>query len=200
MTHNLYVHAGTVAPALGTRALVAGASGMLRAATLALARSGWHVTAIARSEESLAAMASEAASSDARLAPLALDLRDGTALRAQLGAAVAAHGPFALTIAWLPAGADDALDALAGATQGRFVHVLGSAAEDPSSSVASARHRHESPLLRWQDVVLGFVRGRDGSRWLTNAEISSGVLTALATGEARSVVGTVRPWSARPGT
>lgn len=173
---------------------------MLRAATVALARSGWHVTAIARGEESLAAMAGEAASTGARLDPLALDLRDGDALRARLAEHTGAHGSYALTIAWLPAGADDALEALVANTQGRFVHVLGSAVEDPSAPVASARHRYESPALRWQDVVLGFVRGRDGSRWLTNGEISSGVLTALATGESRSVVGTVRPWSARPRT
>lgn len=189
---------GTIAPAPGTRALVAGASGMLRAATLAIARSGWHVTAIARGEESLATMAAEAGAQGARLAPLALDLRDGAAVRAQLGAASRAHGPFALTIAWLPAGADDALAALAEFTEGRFVHVLGCAAEDPDEPLASARHRFESPALHWQDVVLGFVPAREGSRWLTNAEISSGLLTALVTGEPRSIVGRVRPWSARP--
>jgi hypothetical protein len=47
-------------------------------------------------------------------------------------------------------------------------------------------------------VVLGFVAGETGSRWLTNDEISTGVLKAVDEDAPLSIVGETRPWSARP--
>lgn len=48
-------------------------------------------------------------------------------------------------------------------------------------------------------VILGFVLLPGGqSRWLTNSEISQGVLDAIAAEAKRHIVGTVEPWSRRP--
>ena len=38
-----------------------------------------------------------------------------------------------------------------------------------------------------------------GTRWLTHAEISSGVLNAITLGTPRHIVGMIRPWNQRPG-
>jgi hypothetical protein len=47
-------------------------------------------------------------------------------------------------------------------------------------------------------VVLGFMVEAGASRWLTDAEISDGVRSAVTRDLAYSVVGQVEPWSARP--
>jgi len=49
-----------------------------------------------------------------------------------------------------------------------------------------------------RQVVLGFKLEAGGSRWLTNAEISDGVLEAVRTDRAYTIVGQAEPWSARP--
>jgi hypothetical protein len=52
--------------------------------------------------------------------------------------------------------------------------------------------------IDYQAVVLGFMLEGAKSRWLTNAEICDGVLAALQSERALSIVGTVEPWSAKP--
>jgi hypothetical protein len=54
------------------------------------------------------------------------------------------------------------------------------------------------PDCRLRQVVLGFRADAGVSRWLTDAEISDGVLAAIRADRAYSVVGQVAPWSARP--
>ena len=52
--------------------------------------------------------------------------------------------------------------------------------------------------IDYQAVVLGFVVEDGKSRWLTNAEISDGILAAIASGAPFTIVGTVELWSAKP--
>jgi hypothetical protein len=47
-------------------------------------------------------------------------------------------------------------------------------------------------------VVLGFRVEGARSRWLTDVEISGGVLAAVGADAALAIVGEVAPWSARP--
>lgn len=50
----------------------------------------------------------------------------------------------------------------------------------------------------YREVMLGFVPLGTGSRWLTNEEISDGVIDAVGTDGERSIVGVVEPWELRP--
>lgn len=52
--------------------------------------------------------------------------------------------------------------------------------------------------IRYREIILGFVLEGDRSRWLTDAEISAGVLAAVDADQPRYIVGTVRPWHLRP--
>lgn len=83
-----------------------------------------------------------------------------------------------------------------------YCHVLGSAVADPSTPTALDRWRASFaifPRLDYRIVVLGFVLEPGGpSRWLTHDEISAGASEALANGRPLTIVGTVKPWSARP--
>lgn len=174
-------------------ALIIGGTGMLREATLSLAERYPHISLIARRPER--AGVREA------IHPMALDYRQTKTLAAALRETIAAHGPISLAVAWVHSTAPDALPTVLRelAAQGepfRLIHVRGSAAADPSK-LPTVPNLPDG--CRYQQVILGFVIEGGRSRWLTNAEISQGVLQAIESGEERAIVGTVHPWSMRPG-
>jgi hypothetical protein len=81
----------------------------------------------------------------------------------------------------------------------RLFHVLGSAAADPATDPENVRTQYQQfTHIEYHQVILGFIIEEDRSRWLTNSEISNGVLRAIESNSKVSVVGTVRPWTARP--
>jgi saccharopine dehydrogenase-like NADP-dependent oxidoreductase len=181
-------------------ALVVGGTGMLRRVSLELARRGYTTSVIARSRGPLAELAAE---SGGRVQPIALDYRHTDELVRALDQAVAAHGPIELVVAWIHAVAPDAPLVVARAAAGKhrvdYFHVLGSAADDPSRPDPERRKRFAAVAgLAYHEVILGFVVESGSSRWLTNDEIAAGVLEAIDSGDSRRVVGTTRPWSARP--
>ena len=81
----------------------------------------------------------------------------------------------------------------------RYLHVLGSAADDPSRPDPERRARFEAiEGVSYQEVILGFMREGAASRWLTDDEIASGVLAAIDRPMPRQIIGVTRPWTARP--
>ena len=116
---------------------------------------------------------------------------------------MAAHGPIGLVVAWIHGVAFDAHNLVAQtiatrASRFRYVAVLGSASDDPSASVSPTVGPGSTSGLELIEVVLGFVIEQGSSRWLTDPEIAQGVLAAARGTASRVVVGTTRPWSARP--
>lgn len=174
-------------------ALVVGGTGMLQGVSLHLTGAYETVTVIARSERRLRALEVVA---PGVIHGCAVDYRDTDALRD----AIRGRRPLDLAVCWIHSVAPDAPFVVAEAGAPRdYVHVLGSAAADPARPDDSRSARFAAfPDLVYREVILGFVRNGDVSRWLTNAEISDGVITAIESNEIRSVVGTVEPWSARP--
>jgi hypothetical protein len=130
------------------------------------------------------------------------DYNDEAAFAAALAAAVARSGPPDLAVAWFHTLKIAAPRLLAQAVRGRLVQVLGSAMGDPDHPDRLARAASVAeglPDCALRQVVLGF-RLEDGrSRWHTGAEVSAGVLEAIVADRPLSVVGTLDPWSARPG-
>lgn len=175
-------------------ALVVGGTGMLREVVLALAREG-PVSVIARGRARLDALAAAARG----ITPLCVDYGRRADLEAALREAVRARGRFSLAVAWVHADAPGAAETAAGFVKGPFFHVLGSLEADPARADPGRRSRFAAvPGILYHEVILGFVRVGDRSRWLTDGEISRGVLDAVAAAEPRRIVGTVEPWSARP--
>lgn len=187
---------------MARHALVVGGTGMLREVSLTLAERGHPVSVVARNRRRLRSLADEAERRGGAVYCIPVDYRDGDALTAALRDAVAAHGPLELAVVWIHSIAPEAPLQVARATVAascRFFHLLGSAAADPSAPDTGRRERFESiPGLSYHEVVLGFVLEGRRSRWLTNDEIAAGVLAAIDSAAARSVVGAVEPWSARP--
>ena len=126
-----------------------------------------------------------------------VDYYDEAAFMAALDAA----GPVDLAVAWFHALKITAPRRLAERVKGRLFQVLGSATADPAHPdrlMTAAAVADGLPDCVLRQVVLGFHVGAGRSRWLTDAEISRGVLEALRVDAPLAVVGQVEPWSARP--
>jgi hypothetical protein len=182
-------------PMTPPHALAVGTSGMLAGASRGLAERGWQVTMAARQRRRLDA----ARAGLPALHPVAVDYTDTGAFDDALKVAADQRGTITLALCWIRGSAPEALAAVAAAVAdgGRLVHVLGSAARDPSTLGSDALLAQER--LRYQRVVLGFVIEGGRSRWLTDAEISAGALAAVDDPRLDPhVVGQLHPWSARP--
>jgi len=149
-----------------------------------------HVSVMARDEARIRAIAPE-------VIPRVCDYNDAAAVAAALNGIQSD-----LIVAWIHGAMPEPRRALAQRVRpgGRFVQVLGSAHGDPShpDRLERAKAAVAGLSIAYQAVVLGFVRDGAASRWLTDDEISSGVLDAIASGAPLTIVGTVEPWSARP--
>lgn len=183
-------------------ALVVGGTGMLRAVSLALAERGNTVSVIARNPNKLAVLQRAVATMmTGRVNPIALDYNDEEAFHTALNEATAQHGPISLSVVWVHGNKPAVLRGLTNHVQGRYVHVLGSTSERPGKSNPSRRKYFDSlDHIDYQEVILGFIldEGSGHSRWLTNEEISFGVLRALDSTQSQFVVGQVEPWDAHP--
>jgi hypothetical protein len=172
-------------------ALVLGGSGMLAGCCRALLDVSDKVSVIARDERRIRAIAPA-------IHPVLCDYKDEDTF----AAALAALDPPDLAVAWIHGRHPELRRAAAERIKpgGRFVQVLGSAHGDPShpERLAEMAMAAEGLPIAYQAVVLGFVVENDGSRWLTNDEISSGVFAAIQSGAPLSIIGTVEPWTARP--
>ncbi len=186
-----------------SHALLVGATGMLADVALALAGQGFDVSSLARSPSSHARLRARVEAAGGRYEGFIVDYTDSEALDHALRAASARFGPPALAVAWVHGHAPRAPLQIAGLLAEadlHFVHVLGSASADPARPDPGRRASFEAMahVALYTEVVLGFVMGARGARWLTDAEICAGVLDAIARAEPRRVVGQVRPWEARP--
>ncbi|MDP3748757.1 MAG: hypothetical protein Q8Q88_17090 [Phenylobacterium sp.] len=170
--------------------LVVGGTGMLSELVKALAGDGGRLSLLSR-------RASVVAGADG----FDCDYYDEAAFTGALEAAVARSGPVDLAVTWFHTLKIPASRLLAERVQGRLFQVLGSAAVDPAHPgrlQAAARVADGLPHCAVRQVVLGFKVEARGSRWLTNSEISQGVLEAVRADRTSSTIGQTEPWSARP--
>ena len=173
--------------------LVVGGTGMLSGLVEALAGDGGRLSLLSR-------RASRFAHAD--VTGYDVDYYDEAAFVAALDTA----GPVDLAVAWfhtLKIPAPRLLAERVGRPDqpGRLFQVLGSATAEPARPDRLAIAADVATGLancRLRQVVLGFKVEERRSRWLTDHEISDGVLQAVRTDRAFSIVGQVEPWSARP--
>lgn len=167
------------------KTLVVGGTGMLSGVVKQLLDAGDEVYSISRRAPTI---------KHPRLHPLLLDYRATEALQA----ALTVSGPFDRAVVWIHSVAPEAPFLVAEAVTGPYFHLLGSASADPSRLIPARQERFDSLDTDYREVILGFQVTSQGSRWLTNAEISVGVWQAIEQDAWRFIVGTVEPWSERP--
>ncbi len=167
--------------------LVVGGTGMLSGLCKALAGDGERLSLLSR-------QASAHGGFDC-------DYYDEASFAAALDAAIARSGPITLAIAWFHSLKIAAPRMLAAQVRGRMFQVMGHAMGDPERPdrlATAAKVAEGLPDCALRQVVLGFKIEPGRSRWLTNEEISAGVLSAVQADLTYSVIGQTEPWSARP--
>ncbi|MFG0313087.1 MAG: hypothetical protein ACF8LL_02710 [Phycisphaerales bacterium] len=167
--------------------LCIGTTGMLAPCTRALIARGHRIACVARTRASLDAL-SHSISQDRRalLSTYPCDYRDFEALEQVLLSV--GFTPDA-AICWVHSPADPVLDLV----RRQFpkidlLRVVGSTTNVPVGAADPAE----------RIVRLGFVIENNRSRWLSDEEVSKGVLDAFVSGASESTVGTLEPWDARP--
>lgn len=189
---------------IGLHALVVGGTGMLRDVAIFLAQSGYHVSVIARKAERLNALAEEAKSTKGKIHPVSVDYRRNDCFMKEVERAKSLYGPIRLAVVWIHATAPESPYDLASHLNHTelscdYYHVLGSSTANPSKQDESRIKRFRRYAhIYYHEVILGFILENNGSRWLTNREISQGVIEAIQAKAECTVVGVVEPWSMRP--
>lgn len=185
-----------------TSTLVIGATGMLAEATVYLAEKSEQLTFTARSPQSISRLTKALDGAAARCRGLTLDWNDETKFIAQLAAYLDEHGYPSLTVAWLHndcLGPKIATLLAKHSKHSTFYQVRGSAAAKPGSgSLTTGNQFSPSDGLEYNEIILGFEIDGNTSRWLSNSEISAGVISAIDSCDSVSVVGVVDPWERRP--
>ncbi|QKS72536.1 short-chain dehydrogenase [Paenalkalicoccus suaedae] len=168
-------------------ALVIGGTGMMAEVSLWLARTGYRVTVICRNKDRADTL-KRTAPPDTLCTHL-VDYNDTTKLTQTLTSVRKSSGTADLVVAWIHSNPEAVLqqveDHLVQGQPYRLVHVVGS-----SSNLDAIRATiNTPPTCRYQQVQLGFILEDTHSRWLTHAEISSGVIKAIKTRDDVTVVG-----------
>jgi hypothetical protein len=185
-------------------ALVVGGSGMLRDVVVRLASRYATVSVVARTPDRLDAVKAAAAPRSDRVNTIAIDYRDRDAFRAQLLDARGRFGRYAVAVGWIRSSATAARDIVlelmnVGPDIARYFDVVGSTGRHPAAVSVERLRRYEGlPFVGYRTIVLGFVAECGRSRWLSDKEISDGVMHAVTTDALSSVVGELEPWTARP--
>lgn len=179
---------------------IVGGTGMLRQASRALAARCQTLTSVARTGASLQTLHDDIAHLGLTHHRLALGWRDSATFVRSLATHINRVGYPSLAVVWVH---QDSLGSAIASVLARrcdFFQVHGSAAADsPACDLEQSTATNGGPEgRRRHQVILGFHRDVDGARWLTDTEISNGVLNAVAQDDAMTVAGTVTPWSSRP--
>jgi hypothetical protein len=177
------------------KAIVVGGSGMLSKASLWLAENSYDVSIIGRDINKL----NRLSSMNENIIPISVDYQNDNDFRKEI-VNILSTGPVETIVAWIHGNAPRALETLIKTVNSlntckwRLFHVLGS-----SKNLDEILQQIEVPNgCEYHQVQLGFIIENNGSRWLTNSEISNGVIQSIETNKKRMVVGTLTPWHLKP--
>jgi hypothetical protein len=180
-------------------ALVIGGTGMLAPIAVWLAKKDYHVYVIGRSNERLENLGSRIGKNN--FTPIQVDYRDKQALKKKLLSIKSENARFDLVLAWVRTNAEASLAEIIKLNSSKgtnsswsLLHVLGSQ-RNPYETMNS----FEIPAdCIYRQVQLGFKIEGEVSRWLTNEEISSGVIGALSNSSPLNIIGQTEPPEMRP--
>lgn len=178
--------------------LCIGGTGMLQAASIQLAAKTGQLTSVARTRASLNRLDEALDKSFVVHHQLQLDWSRPTEFLNELENHATRTQPPDLVAAWIH-GSELPLNfalRLAELDQPfRFFHIIGSASENPLRIAERIMDEFDPPrLIDYCQVILGAKRSGGKTRWLTDQEISNGVLEAIDQGNKRFIVGTLEPF------
>jgi hypothetical protein len=190
---------------MATHYLVVGGTGMLSGVVHYLISNGNLVTVLSRGGNAFQNLKSTLKSE--HLHHLSCDYHNSGSLIENLKRHTQQYGLFDMSVCWVHAPSETEIClSIAAYTKQTLLQVVGSASGDPSRPDL-INNRLETfsnnyPALNFKVVILGFILEEgtqfNSSRWLYNAEISEGVISAMNNNCVVSVVGTTEPWPLRP--
>jgi len=183
-------------------ALVVGGTGMLKEVTLYLLQRFDTVSVIARSPNGFKKLEQESGKLSSHLNKLQLDYTHYNDLTSLLIKAIKDFGEINLAVSWIHSSAPLAPLLIAKVINDTsqhfdFYEILGSSHIHPENEKREEKFT-DFENIKYHKIILGFVIEAKSSRWLTNEEISRGVIEAIEKGDEDYVIGTVEPWMARP--
>ncbi|GIQ69619.1 short-chain dehydrogenase [Xylanibacillus composti] len=169
-------------------ALVVGGSGMLRGVSIWLAECGFKVSVVGRELGKLQALAAD----NSRIIPVMANYYDPVSFSERVEQAVKERGTFDLMVAWLHSRHSEILQQLILLNRGHgqgwsIYHILGS--RDPAGLLREELSQLEG--ICYRQVQLGSIEEDSGTRWLTHAEIASGVISAIRSTRSYYAVGRI---------
>lgn len=179
--------------------IVVGGTGMLREVSLFLAKHDNTVSVIGLEHEDLRKLALEAQKFNGRINPILVDYRDRQALEDGLREAMRFFGPLTLAVAWispdaLPGAANTLAEVIsAHSPVCRYFQVL------PSAGISAKDRRFlDNPFpglekILYRKILLGFKVEQGMSVFLSNHEISDGVIQAVRNDRRDAVIGNADP-------
>jgi len=187
-----------------THALVTGGTGMLKDVTLHLLKKYDKVSVIARSDEGFKKLEDEAGGYSPRLNKIQTDYSDYSGLINSLIKSIVDFGEINPAVSWVHSTAPLAPMLIAKvmndtSTHSDFYEVLGSIYADPAAR--NKKREDEFQIfenINYHKIILGYIIEGSNSRWLTNAEISLGIIEAIEQNIKSGTIGVTEPWELRP--
>lgn len=179
--------------------LVFGGTGMLSKATDWIVEHAAHTTVFGRNYNRLMQMKKN--NSGNGLDIRELDYTNISALKDEIKYSFNQYGPIDMVVSWIHGTAPNAIPTIKQQISQlqnehwTFIHVKGSSknlTSIVSTDIANAGNFNS------KEVRLGFIFDGNFSRWLTNEEISNGVIQSIKGDKDIITVGTLEPWEKRP--
>lgn len=179
-------------------ALVVGGTGMLTGVSLWLLEQGCHVSVIARNAERMKSLI-EKANLKGNITPILVDYTKNDELQQKIQETIKQNGDIDMVVAWVHSTAPNALGMIAEEVSKSgelwsLYHVSGSSTD--LNQIKSTVTMPEDCL--YCQIRLGFVIEDNRSRWLTNKEISDGVIASIKKRNKIRTIGQIEPWEKRP--
>lgn len=179
-------------------ALIVGGTGMLKSVPNYFTQHGYTVSVIARSPNGLNKLI-ESKSEHGFINPIRADYSDYYLLEEKLKSAIDNYGPIETAVCWIHDSAPEAPYVIADVLNNqnikcKYFHVLGCEYANPKEINKDIHFSFERYInLIYRKILLGFVIDGEVSRWLTDTEISNGVIDAVINERSVFVVGRIEP-------
>lgn len=180
-----------------SHALVIGGTGMLKDVSLWLNKKGYHVTVVGRQKRKFHQMLEQAENKEA-FSGINMDYHETEKFIDHLTKIQNEKGNFEVIVSWIHSTADELIPALLLMMEKKkgsyeFYHIKGSQAY-----VLDPVEVNSPNNCSYHEIILGFKESGSHTRWLTNREISDGVIDAIHHHRQKTVVGQIEPWELRP--
>lgn len=183
--------------------LIAGGTGMLKDVSLYFASHGMNVSVIARNPGKFEQLVLSKGI-HGFINPLCADYTDYELLKRKIVNSVNIYGPVETVVAWIHSVGPEAPLIIAEIVNSfnipvKYFHILGSVHSDPSAVNEDYKEIfYRLKNVTYRKIILGFVTDEGKSRWLTDTEISNGVIDALKIDNDVFTVGRTEPWEMKP--